>query len=148
MEMDTEREMLRRGNRKEKSWLNDSKGFIAITFDMMDSKAFRKLTESGLKALIFCMRKVKIKNPIDRFKYQFLFTYPEANKQGICDASFCRGIKQLQGLGFIDIVIKGGRRGESKFCTHYRLSQRWKKYNTPEFKNHWEGHCVDIHGDD
>lgn len=137
--------MLRR--RKEPSWLDDSKGFIAITYEMMDSKAFRELTESGIKALILFMRKVKIRNPIDRFKFQFPFTYPEAKKQGICDASFCRGIKQLQRLGFLDIVIKGGKRGESKDCTYYRLSQRWKKYGSPEFKNYWEGHCVGVHGD-
>jgi hypothetical protein len=115
---------------------------------MMDSAAFKELTESGLKILILFMRKVKIKNPIDRFKFQFAFTYPEAKKLGICDTSFCRGIKQLQRVGFLDVVIKGGRRGESKYCTYYRLSQRWKKYGTPEFKNHWEGHCVGVHGDD
>ena len=134
--------------RKEPSWLDDSKGFVAITYEMMDSKAHRELTESGLKTLILCMRKVKIRNPLDRFKFQFPFTYPEAKKQGIGDASFCRDIKQLQRLGFLDIVVKGGKRGESKCCTYYRLSQRWKKYGTSEFKNHWEGHCVGVHSDD
>jgi len=137
----------KRRKSKEPSWLDDSKGFVAITFEMIDSKAFKNLTGSGLKALILLMRKNKEKHPIDRFKYQFSFTYPEGKKEGICNASFCRGIKQLYRLGFIDIVIKGGLRGVSKYPSYYRLSQRWKKYGTPEFKKLPDGYCLDVHGD-
>ena len=43
--------------KKEPSWLDDSKGFVAITFEMIDSTAFKELTGSGLKALILLMRK-------------------------------------------------------------------------------------------
>ena len=133
--------------RKEPSWLDDSKGFVAITYEMMDSQAFQELTGTGLKTLILLTRKNKTKHPIERFKYQFPFTYPEAKKNKIGNASFCRAIKQLQRVGFIDIVIKGGLRGVSKYCNYYRLSQRWKKYGTHEFKNYWEGHCVGVHGE-
>jgi hypothetical protein len=131
---------------KDPSWL-DNEPFVPITYEMMDSRAYKQLSKAGIKILIFTMRKVKIKNPIDRFKYQFTFTYPEARKYGLWDSFFARGINQLHDLGFLDIVIKGGRRGESKFCTYYRLSQRWKKYGTPEFKRLHKGYAISVHGD-
>jgi len=133
--------------KKEPSWLDDSKGFVAITFEMIDSTAFKELTGSGLKALILLMRKNKNSKPLERFKYQFSFTYPEGRKQGICNASFCRAIKQLHRLGFIDIVIKGGLRGVSKYPNYYRLSQRWKQFGTPAFQKIRDGYDISIHGE-
>jgi hypothetical protein len=132
------------GKKKNKSWIKG--GFIAITFEMMDSKAFRAMNQSALKAFIFCMRKVKIDDPIDRFKYQFSLTYPEAKKQGLTDSTFCRGMKQLQDLGFTDCVMKGGLDKGIKKATLYRLSKRWKDYGTPAFKKLHEGYCEAVHG--
>jgi hypothetical protein len=121
-------------------------GFVPITYEMISSSAFKELMGSALKALILCMRKVKTHHPIDRFSYQFELTYPEAKKQGICHTSFCRGMKQLQQVGFIDCVVRGGMRFQGKSSSLYRLSQRWKKYGTPEFQETWHGYCEEIHG--
>ena len=57
-------------------------GFVAVTNEMINSRAYKKLTKAGLKALILCMRKVKTHHPLYRFKLQFELTYPEARKAG------------------------------------------------------------------
>lgn len=121
--------------------------FVAITYEMIESKAFKELNSSSLKSLILCMRKVKTYDPIDRFKLQFSLTYPEANKQGLWDSAFSRGIKQLQQLGFIDCVMKGGMRFQGKANSLYRLSQRWKRYGMPDFQKQHEGYCETVHGE-
>lgn len=130
--------------KKTESWIKG--GFVAITYEMMNSNAFRKLNGAALKALIFCMRKVKIDDPIDRFKYHFSLTYPEAKKYGLSDATFYRSIKQLQDLGFIDCVMKGGLDKGIKKPTLYKLSQRWKDYGTPTFKKLHDGYCEGVQG--
>ena len=121
--------------------------FVAITYEMIESKAFKELNSSSLKSLILCMRKVKTYDPIDRFKLQFSLTYPEANKQGLWDSAFSRGIKQLQQLGFIDCVMKGGMRFQGKANSLYRLSQRWKRSGMPDFQKQHEGYCETVHGE-
>jgi hypothetical protein len=131
-------------NKKTKSWIEG--GFIAITYQMMDSKAFRAMNVSALKAFIFCMRKVKVHDPVDRFKYHFSLTYPEAKKHGLTDSTFFRGMKQLQDLGFIVCVMKGGLDSGIKKPTLYRLSQKWKDYGTPNFKKLHDGYSEVIHG--
>jgi hypothetical protein len=123
-------------------------GFVPITYEMINSTSFKELSGSALKALILCMRKVKTNHHIDRFKFHFSLTYPEAKKQGLCHTSFCRGMKLLGKVGFIDVVIRGGMRCLGKKCSYYRLSQRWKKYGTPEFQEKWDGYCAEIHDED
>lgn len=122
-------------------------GFVAITYEMIDSRAFKELNVSALKALILCMRKVKTHDPVDRFTLQFSLTYTEAQKQGLCHSSFCRGMKELQQLGFIDCITRGGMRFQGKNRSYYRLSKRWKGYGTPNFDTQWKGYCVGVHGE-
>ena len=130
----------------EDSWING--GFVAITFEMIDSKAYKALTGSAIKAFILCMRKVKEKHRTERFKVIFSLTYPEANKQGFCDSTFCNAMKKLQKVGFIDCVMKGGLRCDRKTKSAYRLSLRWKAYGTPDFKDLHPGYCEEINCDD
>lgn len=121
-------------------------GFVAITFEMINSQAYRKLHVSALKALILCIRKVKTYNPYDRYKFQFSLTYPEAKKQGLWASAFNRGMKQLQEVGFIDVIMRGGMRFQGKACSLYCLSRRWKEYGTPNFKHQHNGYCKAVHG--
>jgi hypothetical protein len=121
-------------------------GFVAVTYEMINSKAYKELSGSALRALILCLRKVKTYHPIDRFNSHFEFTYPEARKQGLGDASFFRGLTQLQKVGFIDCVMRGGARWEGKGRSQYRLSKRWKQYGTPDFKELHKGYCVSVNG--
>lgn len=137
---------MKRKTKKEDSWIKG--GFVATTFEMMDSRAYKKLTGFAIKALNLCMRKVKEMHCVERFLVIFSLTYPEARKQGFCDVTFWRAMKQLQRVGFIDCVMKGGLRCDRKTPSRYRLSQRWKVYDTPEFKDLHPGHCEEINGDD
>lgn len=121
-------------------------GFVAITYEMINSEAYRELTCSALKAFVLCLRKVKTHDPSDRFKYSFSLTYPEAKKQGLWHSAFNRGMRQLQQLGFIVCVMRGGMRFQGKACSLYRLSRRWEDYGTPDFKEHHEGYCEAVHG--
>jgi hypothetical protein len=121
--------------------------FVAVTFEMMNSAAYRKICGSALKALLLCLRKVKTYDDIDRYSQYFTLTHPEAQKQGLWPSAFNRGIKQLVEVGFIDIVSRGGMRCEGKACSYYRLSKRWKKYGTPEFQERrYRGYAEDVHG--
>lgn len=122
-------------------------GFVAITYEMINSKAYRELNGAALKALIICMRKVKTYDLYDRYKFQFSLTYPEAKKQGLWHSAFNRGMKQLQKVGFIDVVMRGGMRFQGKACSLYRLSRRWKEYKTPNFKQQHNGYCEMVHGE-
>lgn len=49
--------------------------FVPITYDMIDSNAFKEMNGSALKAYILCLRKVKTHNPFDRYNYQFSAIY-------------------------------------------------------------------------
>ncbi len=135
-----------RKTKKEDSWIEG--GFVAITFEMMSHRAYKKLTGSAIKALILCMRKVKEMHRTERFKVIFSLTYPEARKQGFCDVTFWRSMKSLQSVGFIDCIMKGGLRCDRKTPSAYRLSLRWKAYGTPEFKTLHPGYCEGINGNE
>jgi hypothetical protein len=153
-----------RKTKKEDSWIQG--GFVAITFEMINSLAYKELTGSAIKALILCMRKVKEMNRKERFKVIFSLTYPEARRQGFCDGTFWRAMKSLQRLGFIDCTIKGGLTGRCKKTpsahklslrwkekeygrtpSAYKLSLRWKECGTPAFEDIQPGHCENINGD-
>jgi hypothetical protein len=119
-------------------------GFVPVTYEMIESEAYKKLTGAALKALLLCMRKVKTHE--NRYSIEFFLTYPEARKQGLWDSAFARGMKQLQEVGFIECVMKGGMRLDRNACSIYRLSLRWKNFRTPEFVERHAGHCEAIHG--
>jgi hypothetical protein len=60
------------------------------------------------------------------------FTYLEASKKfGITNSRFTRAIDDLIAKGFIEIVHHGGCYQKDK--TRYGLSERWRRFNTPEF---------------
>ncbi|MCE5257201.1 MAG: hypothetical protein LLF89_10205 [Spirochaetaceae bacterium] len=64
---------------------------------------------------------------------ELVFPYREAeNKFGVLQPRFRRAIDQLIEFGFLDIVSHGN--GTAKMPTIYGLSERWRKYGTPEFE--------------
>ncbi len=128
----------------EDSWIDG--GFIVVTFEMMNSNAYKKLTGSALKVFHLCQRKVKERRRVERFKVIFSLTYTEAKKEGLWHSAFNRGMNQLQEVGFIDCIEKGGMRFQGKACSYYRLSKRWKDYGTPNFKEQHSGYCEAVNG--
>ncbi len=135
---------MRRKKKKEKYSINDQ--FVALTFKMIESDAYKRLTEAGLKTLVLFLKKVRTYHPVERYEYQFPFTFPEAKKNGISNSSFDRALTQLVELGFIDCTVKGGIRSDGKSYSYYRLSKRWKDYGTPSFQKRWRGYCEAVHG--
>ncbi len=66
---------------------------------------------------------------------EITFYYREAQKNyGITQSRFTRAIDQLVDRGFIDIVEPGN--GTARIGTKYGISERWRKYGTPEFVVH------------
>jgi len=78
---------------------------------------------------------------------ELIFTYSEAKENyGILQSRFRRAIDSLIENGFIDVVKSAG--GLFKEVTLYGLSERWRKYGTPQFeeaprpkRDHTVGFC-------
>ena len=66
-------------------------------------------------------------------KRELIFPYREAEDRfGISQPRFTRAIDELIENGFLDIVKAGI--GVAREATVYGLSERWRKYGTPEFE--------------
>ncbi len=109
--------------------------FVPMTWEMLNSKAYKELSYSASKALPYFIGKPK-KRIIDPEHYQidFAFTYREAKKCGFTTATWKKCIIELIEKGFIDPVWKGGLRGDGKSSNKFRMSLRWLDYGTAEFK--------------
>ena len=114
--------------------------FVPLTWELLNSPAYKELSHSAAKALPFFLGKVKISpRRTDRYDQEFHFSYGEGKKLGFATATFSRVIKGLVALGFIDPVDRGGLRGDSKSYNIFKLSRRWEAHGKPEFKSiSWE----------
>jgi hypothetical protein len=65
-------------------------------------------------------------------KDNLAFTYDEAIKFGISRSRFSDILKELVAKGFIDVEYQGGCYGRD--YSRYKLSDRWRKWGTPEFE--------------
>lgn len=120
---------------KSKTWS------IRIGFDLLHSKAYLDLRYGpAIKVLNWFYEKVKIK--VDKKKrgknrYRIIndkdidFTYREAMFRGLTPQKFSKALRELHGLGFIDIEKPGSAlKGD---WTAFALSERWKQYKTVNF---------------
>lgn len=110
-------------------------GFVALTWDILNSKAYKSLTPSAAKILPYFLGKPKIhpKEPTFYSK-EFDLTYSEANNYGFSSSTYARCIEELTQKGFIDPVRKGGLRGEGKSSNKYKMSNRWIDYGRALFR--------------
>ena len=107
--------------------------------ELLFSKAYLTLSGKAPQVyLIFLCKRKMVK--LDRRKNDWLienngkitFTYREAEELGISRQTFARAIDQLIEHGFIDIAKTGA--GLYKAATFYAISERWKKFGTPDFE--------------
>ena len=115
--------------------------FVAITWEMLNSEAYKALPYSAAKALPYFLGKVKtVYSDPQKYLTSFHFSYTEAGKYGFALATHHKVICKLIEKGFIDPVDKGGLRSGGLGYSFFRLSLRWGKYGTPEFKKaeKWE----------
>ncbi len=108
--------------------------FVALTWELLNSKAYINLPASAAKALPLFLGKVKLpfNNPA-RYEIEFSFSYSEGERLGFSKSTFSSVIKNLVDYGFIDPADKGGLRSDGKSFNKYRLSSRWIKYGTSDF---------------
>jgi len=115
-----------------------------IWFDrgLLESKAFLALgTATAHKVLAIFWTKRQFEQVGRKGKEQWdivnngeiVFTYVEAeNRYGILPGAFRTAIDELRVKGFIDIAETGT--GTHKVKTLYSISDRWRKYGTPEYQ--------------
>lgn len=109
--------------------------FVAIPWDVLNSRAYIDLTPSAAKALPYFLGKIKISfsDPM-RYSQEFSFSYKEGKRYGFANGTHFRNICQLMEKGFIDAVCKGGKRGVGLSSSFFKPSQRWRQYGTEDFK--------------
>ena len=116
-----------------------SKG-IFIEKASINFLASNRLTKTAVIVFLLFLKKRKLKNMGKNGKERWVivnngeivFPYCEAKKNGICATTFVRAIDLLIEFGLIDINHHGG--GMVKDMTTYYISERWRDYGTPDFK--------------
>jgi hypothetical protein len=109
--------------------------FVALPWEILNSRAYWELPPSAAKALPYFIGKVKLtSNNENKNHSNFNFSYREAARYGFAKATFFRVITGLISNGFINPKEKGGLRGDGKSSSVFTLSSRWKKFGTPDFE--------------
>lgn len=109
--------------------------FVALTWEILNSKAYKDLSPSAAKVLPYFLGKPKFNyNDPQRYREEFSLSYREANKYGFAIGTHHRNLTVLIEKGFIDPVDKGGLRGLGRSCSLFTLSWRWKEYGRPGFE--------------
>jgi hypothetical protein len=94
--------------------------FIALLWEMVDSKAWQDLSNAARVAFIHLKRKVVSSNP-----GEISLSYKEMEKI-MNRHTFSRALKQLETIGFITKEQHGGLYRRRNF---FRLSDEWRKYS-------------------
>ena len=117
---------------------------IVVDKDVLNSKAFSSLRK-GSSAIVYfdflmkrIIKRAKVKSGKQRVVVvnngEIEYTYSEAKrKRGFTKQRFHSAIKELVEKGLIDIARPGGGYDGEKSL--YSISDRWKKYDTPEFES-------------
>ena len=114
---------------------------IPLERELAESAPFRQLSGTAIRIyLAFLTKRQVIKRRVPKKEDfyettnngEIVFTYKEAeNKHGIKEGTFRENRDRLVELGFIDIAQSGA--GIYKCKTLYAISERWRKYGTPDF---------------
>ena len=114
---------------------------IRIDRDLIDSKAFNSISAACYRVYFRFLTKRKFGKVGRQGKEQWaqtnngelVFTYAEAEKVlGLPRSTFMKCIDRLIAVGLIDITHSGsgGKKGDVSL---YAISERWRKYGTPDF---------------
>ena len=116
--------------------------YVKLPPELMDSEIYRGLSGKHMWVLNRFYQKIKwtpspkraarLRLSDIRNNGEIIFSYREAIEYGVTRSTFAKAIKKLVEKGFIDITRQGGHYGNMP--THYSISDRWKKYDTPDFK--------------
>jgi hypothetical protein len=117
---------------------------IVVDKDVLNSKAFSSLRKGStiIVYIDFLQKRKLFDAKTKRGKKRWVivnngeieYTYSEAKKKrGFTKPRFHAAIKELVEKGLIDITHAGGGYDGDKSL--YAISDRWKKYGTPEFES-------------
>lgn len=115
---------------------------IYLEAELLNSDAFQSLSRGGLRVYLrFLAKRVMVKRKSkDRAvthsianNGEIVFCYSEAKKKGIPGREFRNALDELIAKGFIDINHQGAG-GRTKDMSTYFVADRWKKWNTPDYK--------------
>jgi hypothetical protein len=109
--------------------------FTPIFNEELSSKAYQQLSGNAAKALPYFRRIHGIlqKKVGDNYNGIFDYTYSEAEKNGFARRTFSRIITDLIDKGFIDLIVQGGKRGCGMSNSKFKMSERWRDYDTRVF---------------
>lgn len=108
--------------------------FVPLTWELLNSTAYKVLTPSAGKALPYFLGKSgKALHKTGETVPPFEFTYAEALRLGFAKRTFARVIVELVDKGFVDPFQYGGLRGFCKSCNKFCCSDRWKRYGANDF---------------
>ncbi|MGC2424106.1 MAG: hypothetical protein WA666_07135 [Nitrospirota bacterium] len=125
----------KRGGNRHKDGDRKQPPFVALTWTMLNSPAYKKLTHSAGHALPYFLGKVKlVYSDPQRYQNEFTFSYAEGKRYGFAIATFSNIIQELIRKGFIDPVDKGGMKSDCKSYNVFRLSRRWEEYGKEGFQ--------------
>jgi hypothetical protein len=130
--------------RKKRGEKDKLSAFVPITWQMLNSGAFKLLPYSAAKALPIFLGKGRTDfHRSGRNSDGFIFSYPEArSRYGFSSKTFMGVIQNLISFGFIDPIEKGGLRGFRQGYNRFKLSERWRQYGKPEFESvSWDSFC-------
>jgi hypothetical protein len=109
--------------------------FVAMTWDMLNHKAYICLPAAARAMLPYCIGKVRAGvRDTAHYSTNFIFPYSEAERYGCARRTFFRVLESLVRHGFLDPVERGGLRGTGLTSSTFRLSPRWKKYGTADYQ--------------
>ncbi len=109
--------------------------FVAIPWEMLNSRAYIDLKPSAAKALPYFWGKPhkRFDDPA-QYETEIRFSYPEGKRLGFASATFSKIIQELMAKGFLDPVDKGGLRGSGKSYNVFKISRRWERYGKEDFE--------------
>ncbi len=115
---------------------------IVLDQYLVKSEAWFSLSGTAMKVFLIFRTKCQFakrqgkpgkRGPVIINNGEIVFTYDEAEEDyGITRPRFSRALTQLITKGFIDITATG--MGVHKVETHYAISERWRDFGTPDFK--------------
>ena len=114
--------------------------FVAMTRELLNSKAYRSLPPSAAKILPHFFDKVRhgYNDPV-RYATTFNFSYSDATRLGFGKTTFYNILRDLMKYGFIDPVKKGGLKSYGLTKNIFQLSKRWERYGFSDFREiKWE----------
>jgi hypothetical protein len=124
----------RKSQRRSHSWLD---------FDLINSKAFLGLSGKAAVIVLIWFHQKANKRRVKSGKRkgqlvitnngEITFSYADALKLGVSRKTFHRVLRELvEKRGFVDVVERGN--WYLKESTKFAISERWKKFGTPEYQ--------------